>query len=125
MPAAFPSRAEFDRRCLWPLAYSPHVYDPARGYVVWRPGTGGGVELLHLRAVVPGRGHGRSLVRTLVERLAADPPGRVVFGFALPAAAGFYGKMGFALTPLAGVYRDGPAVFFRAPLGALRDTLWG
>jgi ribosomal protein S18 acetylase RimI-like enzyme len=82
------------------------------GYVVWRRGTGGNVELLHLRAA---QGHGRRLLRRMLDGLASDPPYCTVFGFTRVGnvtAQGFYKAMGFTLTQVAGVYADGSAVVF-------------
>lgn len=91
-----------------------HVDDDG-GYVVWRRGTGGNCELLHLKAARPGLGSGGRLLRVMLQALAADPPYATVFGFTLPdntAAHAFYEAMGFELNTVKGVYQAGSAVLF-------------
>ncbi len=90
------------------------------GYIVWRTGTGGNAELLHLRSQRPGGGQ-RLLVRML-EALTADPPYATVFGFTRAGnteAQEFYRKAGFTLTRVTGVYADGEAIVFSRPYAEL------
>jgi ribosomal protein S18 acetylase RimI-like enzyme len=85
------------------------------GYVVWRAGTGGNCELLHLKVREPGNGHGTRLLREMLLKLRADPPYATVYGFVLESnysARLFYWKSGFALSAVEGVYADGKAFVF-------------
>jgi ribosomal protein S18 acetylase RimI-like enzyme len=91
-----------------------YVQDAA-GYVVWRAGTGGNCELLHLKVREPGNGHGTRLLREMLARLRADPPYAAVFGFVRKSntsARLFYQGRGFVLSEVEGVYADGAAVVF-------------
>lgn len=92
------------------------------GYIVWRVGTGGNAELLHIRAYEKRRGVGRKLVRTMVELLKTTPPYAEVFGFTRvvnEAAHAFYTTLGFKLSLVSGVYKDGKAVLFSQPYESL------
>jgi len=54
--------------------------------------------------------------------LKGRPPYHSVFGFTRESneeAQKFYGKLGFDLTPVQGVYKDGTAIFFHAPYSRL------
>lgn len=85
------------------------------GYIVWRRGTGGNVELLHLKVFTPGHGHGQSLLSDMIRMLSEDPPYATVFGFTRTIndeAQSFYARHGFTLTKVAGIYADGDAVIF-------------
>lgn len=87
------------------------------GYLVWRGGTGGNVEILHLRTYQQRKGHGRELLVEMLTRLRASPPYKTIYGFTLPVnEAGhlFYQAMGFVLSPVIGVYAAGSAKVFSA-----------
>lgn len=90
-------------------------YADAGGHIVWRTGTGGNEELLHIRAYEPGYGHGTFLLGKMLERLLDEPPYATVFGFTRTSnaeALEFYRRSGFVLSTVAGVYADGDAVVF-------------
>jgi ribosomal protein S18 acetylase RimI-like enzyme len=94
------------------------------GYIVWRVGTGRNVELLHLRAYTPRRGHGTQLLKRMLHSLTMDPPYSSVFGFCLGSnlpAWEFYRKMGFILTRVAGVYAEGSAYVFSQRYDILKE----
>lgn len=88
------------------------------GYVVWRYGTGGNVEITHIRTSKPGGGS--ELLKAMLTVLQLDPPygGQgTVFGFTRTSnhkAREWYSLMGFHLTPVSGVYAEGSAVVFSA-----------
>lgn len=85
------------------------------GYIVWRTGTGGNVELLHLKVREVRKGHGRRLFKEMLRGLVVRPPYETVFGFVLEdnhVARSFYRAMGMTQTPVKGVYRAGMAVVF-------------
>lgn len=94
------------------------------GYIVWRVGTGGNVELLHIRASP--QGSGADLLREMVKRLESAPPYKTVFGFTRTcnaAALEFYRRNGFSLSRVEGVYADGEAVVFSQDYDRLRLRL--
>lgn len=91
--------------------------DSEDGYLVWRVGTGRNVEILHFRAYQPGHGVGRKLLTATLVQLSGNPPYHSVFGFTRAVnqeAQQFYAAMGFTLTTVPGVYKDGQAVLFTA-----------
>lgn len=93
-------------------------HEDATGYIVWRRGTGGNVELLHIRTYEKGKGSGRQLVYRMLVRLRVDKPYHSVFGFTRVAndeAKAFYAALGFSLTEVPGIYADRRAVLFFAP----------
>lgn len=95
------------------------------GYIVWRTGTGGNVEVLHLKADPPMRGTGTSLLREMLLTLESDPPYATVFGFTRVgnmAGRAFYKSSGFTLVEVPGVYAEGRAVLFTAVYGELFET---
>lgn len=86
-----------------------------QGYLVWRRGTGGNVEILHFKAVPGGQGLGTELLRQMLTDLEKTPPYETIFGFCRVgnfSARKFYEKMGFMMTRVEGVYRDGAAYVF-------------
>lgn len=92
------------------------------GHITWRVGTGHNVELLHIKAVESGEGHGRALLKAMLLELKKAPPYHSVFGFTRTVnytARAFYLRCGFELSDVRGVYADGSAVVFSAPFDAL------
>jgi hypothetical protein len=90
-----------------------HYHRGPEGYIVWRRGTGGNVELLHLHANEPGGG--KRLLAAMLSRLLDCPPYATVFGFTRAGnvrGQQFYLDNGFDLTTVKGVYADGSAVVF-------------
>ena len=87
-------------------------------------GTGGNCEILHLRAYVVRQGAGRWLLKMMLSRLLRDPPYESVYGFTRTdnlVAQGFYEAMGFELSLVRGVYRDGSAVLFSQRYEKLKE----
>lgn len=113
------SLPDFLTHCVQPFDHCAWTYRKERGFAVWRKGTGGNVELLHIRTFASGKGHGRRLVYALLDRLKDDPPYHSVYGFTRTGnaeAQAFYGALGFRLAPAAeGLYREGGATLFWAP----------
>lgn len=94
------------------------------GHIVWRYGTGGNIELLHLKSVEPGQGSGKKLFVKMLQRLIQKPPYSTVFGFTRTCnviAQSFYVSMGFTTTYVTGVYGDGEAILFSAPFKVLKE----
>lgn len=99
------------------------AFHDSDGYVAWRTGIGGGVEVLSLRAYSPGNGAGRRLLRAMLSSVVGNGrrPGTVYGFLRVPDRDGqsFYRSMGFGLHYTTGVYEDGEAVVFSAPFGEL------
>jgi len=105
----------FKQRYIQPFKKLDFCYALGRGFIVWRLGTGANVELLHIRAFEPRRGHGRKLFYRMLEQLGNRPPYYSVFGFTRVSnerAAEFYKALGFNLQSVTGLYADGEAVMF-------------
>lgn len=109
-----------------------HTYEHpgGAGYILWRVGTGGNVELLDLQvtATAQGSGVGTEMFQEMLRRLKYDPPYATVFGFTRTcnkAAQVFYQNLGFVLSPVHGVYADGTAVLFSASYDDLRRVHLG
>lgn len=103
-----------------------NYYEGVEGYIVWRRGTGGNVELLHIRSSRLREGYGTRLIKEMVRRLRSDPPYKTIFGFTRTAnrdAHQFYASLGFDLSPVRGVYADGDAVVFSRDYDALVKDL--
>lgn len=101
---------------------STHGHSDDTGYVTWRRGTGGNVELFNIKTRDRGKGYGRQLVYAMLDALKADPPYHSVFGFTRVSneeARAFYAALGFRLHEVPGVYADGRAVLFEAPYADL------
>lgn len=116
------TRGEFLARCVTPFRGVDYVYRDGVGWVAWRRGTGDNVELLHVRAFTPGSGHGRALVREMLDRLRRRPPYHSVYGFTRvgnEAAQLFYAALGFRLQRVDGLYQAGEAILFWAPFTEL------
>lgn len=97
------------------LHLSHDIYSDETGYVLWRRGTGDNVELTHLYAWPPRRGHGRRLLVRMLETLRTQPPYATVYGFTRYGHRGaqdFYAGVGFTLSYVEGVYGEGYATLF-------------
>lgn len=95
------------------------------GIIVWRAGTGGNVELLHVRAAEIRRGHGRRLFYRMLRQLEESPPYHSIFGFTRVSnhrAREFYAAMGFDLTPVPHVYADGSGIMFSQSFARLLEV---
>lgn len=109
----------------WPYS-DVHSYTTEDGCIVWRCGTGGNMELLHLQ-VHPDKlrqGIGSRLFKQMLKQLQHSPPYETVFGFTRSSntnAQAFYGAMGFDLSYVRGVYRDGNAVLFSQRYEKLKE----
>lgn len=92
-------------------------YQCTNGYIVWRYGTGGNVEILHLKVQTPRQKTGTHLLKTMLDKLKDHMPYATVFGFSRvgnKTGHAFYRAMGFELTRVKGVYDEGAAVVFSA-----------
>ena len=108
---------------LYPFEGINNIYDEDKGFIVWRTGTGGNTELLHVRTFEGGKGYGRWLFYQMLDRLKENPPYYSVFGFTRVGnteAQAFYGALGFKLQRVMGLYNDGEAVLFWQSF----DVLW-
>lgn len=87
------------------------------GIIAWRRGTGDNVEVTYVRSDQTRQGTGRKLLQEMLRRLRDNPPYATVYGFTRANnrdAIAFYQAMGFAVTPVNGVYADGKAAVFSA-----------
>lgn len=112
----------FANKNLLPFSTLEHIFDE-RGYIVWRVGTGGNVELLHIRSLKKGKG--KELVRDMLSVLKDNKPYYSVFGFCLASnkkAIRFYTKLGFTLEKLQGPYKKDSSVFFWQDYKKLYET---
>lgn len=95
------------------------------GYITWRRGTGGNVELLHIKTREKGRGEGLRLLRLMLKKLKDNPPydgAGTVFGFCRLSnvdALSWYDRAGFDISQVRGVYAEGVAACFSAPYALL------
>lgn len=107
--------------------YQPvHSYHDDTGFITWRKGTGGNVELLNIAVYQPGQGHGKNLLRKMLSQLLSEPPFCTVFGFTRVAnlsSRKFYESAGFDLQHVNGVYNDGEAILFNARFTHLVSNL--
>lgn len=120
--------AEFERRYVAPFGDVNYIFSEGRGFIVWRRGSGGNVELLHIKAFERGKGYGHELFREMMEQLACDPPRTSVFGFTWVGndeAKAFYGGLGFNLQEVDGIYDDGKAILFWQRFDLLCEVIDG
>lgn len=106
--------SEFRRKYLKPFFGVDHVWSDD-GYIVWRLGTGGNVELLHIRSFKKHIGAGTELIRTMLRRLKQNPPYFSVYGFSVATneeAVSFYRRLGFHVEIVTGPYLEGKAALF-------------
>lgn len=106
--------SEFREKYLTPFGKTRHIWTKD-GYIVWRLGTGGNVELLHIRSFIKGKGIGRQLVIDMLLALKDSPPYYSVYGFTRvenEGAVKFYKALGFHVDILDGPYKSGQAVLF-------------
>jgi ribosomal protein S18 acetylase RimI-like enzyme len=116
----------FRTKYLAPFTGIDWRFDRKIGFIVWRRGSGLNVELLHVSAKQHGQGLGLRLIRLMVDELARRPPYHSVFGFTRSVneqAMAFYRNLGFTLTEVPSVYRDGTSVLFSQSFASLRDRL--
>lgn len=111
-----------------------YIYRDDLGYIVWRRGTGGNLEILFIEAANPGNGQGRELVRLMVEYLTRTnaAPYHSVFAFRLGSreeAGRFYRSLGFRGVLVGsprgerGVYRDDETYLHWVPWDELKRNL--
>lgn len=108
------NRNEFQEKYVKPFNDLSYIYDE-RGWIVWRTGTGENVELLHIRVHEKRKGHGKGLVQEMLKKLEGNPPYYSVFGFTRVSneeAQSFYRALGFDLSEIPGIYKDGRAILF-------------
>lgn len=106
--------SEFRKQYLTPFGKTRHIW-AKDGYIVWRLGTGGNVELLHIRSFIKGKGVGRRLVHQMLLALKKQPPYHSVYGFTRvenEGAVAFYKALGFHVEITDGPYKRGKAVLF-------------
>jgi hypothetical protein len=92
-----------------------HYIRCEEGYICWRYGTGGNVEITHIKGAKSGSG--RKLLVNMLYELLDQPPYHTVFGFTRidnSKARAFYERCGFILSNVEGVYKDGLATVFSA-----------
>lgn len=88
------------------------------GEIFWQRGTGGNVEITYFKSSQPQIGYGRRLLREMLMELRKNPPYHTVYGFTRTSnlnARAAYVSLGFTLSPVLGVYKDGDAMVFSAP----------
>lgn len=91
------------------------IFIPDNGYIVWRLGTGGNIELLHIRVFELRKGYATMLVRMMLEELKQHPPYHSVFGFAVaskPDIGEIYRHLGFETETIVGMYQSGGTIVF-------------
>lgn len=92
------------------------IYLPEKGFIVWRPGTGENVELLHIRTFIYKKGYAKDLIREMVGKLKENPPYYSIFGFALSSRENLrqiYQQLGFNISPdLPGPYKSSSSFLF-------------
>lgn len=106
--------SEFRKTYLTPFGKTEHIWTK-EGYIVWRLGTGGNAELLHIRSFIKGKGIGRKLVKAMLLKLKTNPPYYSVYGFTREAnenAIAFYRALGFHVEITDSPYKKGRAVLF-------------
>lgn len=122
-----PSYSEFEETYLDPFLGLYHIYDEELGFIVWRNGTGGNVELLHIRTFSKRRGFGRRLFYGMLKQLEDDSsqtPYHSVYGFTRVSnseARAFYGELGFCLVWTYGVYASQDAILFEQSFDKLLE----
>jgi len=117
--------SEFRKTYLTPFGKTSHVWSK-EGYIVWRLGTGGNVELLHIRSFQKGKGIGRRLVIAMLMELKKSPPYYSVYGFTRVANEGavkFYKALGFHVEITDAPYKKGEAVLFSQSYNKLLRNL--
>lgn len=105
---------EFQDKYLRPFNGLYHFFDPVKGYIVWRVGTGENVEILHIRAFEKRRGYGRELLKKCLLSLKDNPPYFSLFGFGLGSnneMAEFYRGLGFNVSIIDGPYKHDKSTF--------------
>jgi len=120
--------SEFVVKYTLPYFGLQHLFNQSKGYIVWRLGTGGNVELLHIKAFKKRKGYGKELVKVMLLSLKKKPPYYSVFGFTKrnrPASLAFYRKLGFKLVKTTGPYKDSSGVMFYQSYKVLCRKLLG
>lgn len=100
-----------------------YLEDEGASYIVWRRGTGGNVEILHLKTKERRKGTGTRLFRKMLEELKSHPPYASVYVFTRESntdADLFYASMGLTYNFVKGVYADGTAVLYSGKYEELR-----
>lgn len=92
---------EFSKKYLEKFRELKYIFEPEKGFIVWRVGTGENIELLHLRTFYQGKGYARELIGKMIRQLEKNPPYHTIFGFALASRSNLkeiYIKLGFNVT---------------------------
>lgn len=88
------------------------------GEIFWQRGTGGNVEITLFKSTRRKVGYGRRLLQGMLRELRTNPPYHTVYGFTRTSnldARAAYSALGFTLSLVIGVYKDGDAMVFSAP----------
>jgi len=103
--------------------FNVHGLFKDHGYIVWRVGTGENVEILFIE----GPGHGKELVKEMVEILEQTPPYNSIFVFRREQneiAGKFYRKLGFTETVIPDLYKGENAVLATINFEKLKQNLY-
>jgi len=105
------------RHLVKPYQVVEYVHLPRLGYIVWRLGTGGNIELLHIKAFKKNQGIGKKLFIEMLKKILENnqEPYHSIFGFTRTLneqAHNFYSGIGFSLAKINGIYADGSCVIF-------------
>lgn len=116
---------DFEKKYIKPFTGLDYVFLPGKGFVVWRLGTGGNSELLHIMTFSHGKGHAKELVKEMMKNLLKNPPFYSVFGFALSSRTELkkiYTNLGFLITEdIPAPYLGGPAFIFHQSYEKLKE----
>lgn len=118
------------------MDYDKHVrpfsrvgfYADGDGYIVWRTGVEGNVELLSMEVREKRKGYGTRLVRMMTKALVKHPPHCTVYGMVRGEdvdCQAFLESMGFDLSEIDGVYCDGNGLVFSQSFEQLRERHLG
>lgn len=113
---------EFLDDYIFPYDNIEYIYNPQKGFIVWRLGTGQNYELLHIKTFEKKKGYGKELVLGMLDRLRENPPYYSVFGFTRVnnyEAHAFYKALGFRIENVTGLYKHGECRLFWAPFNEL------
>jgi len=94
------------------------------GFIEYREGTGGNIEITQIRAYEKGRGTGRELIRRLIEE---SKPYYSIYAFVLASrldARRFYASCGLNEMPIGrGLYKNDGAIIMTANHEDIRKAL--
>lgn len=120
-------KEEFLAKYIYPFSGISYIMD-YRGCIVWRTGTGGNIEILHITASHKRRGYGTQLFIDMLYNIIDAPPHYSIFGFTRvdnKEAHLFYEALGFKVEPAHGLYKEGECRMFWSPFQKLRKLYLG